>query len=137
MSLSLEIPAITLYAALRCTQSPPCTPASQARLSVASPKHLEAQLSRLVREVQRVTHVVEAQSLQIKQLSEVTSRMLEHQLRTLPSPASMGEVENSALKTIADHHAGECEDSDTPQKPSSGRNPTRKNKKRRRAGNRS
>ena len=123
---------VTVYAALRCAQSPPRTPSSQARMSVASPQYLESQLSRLVKQVQRVTHIVEAQSLQIKQLSEVTSRMLEHQLRTLPPRASMGEAKSNALKTIADCDADECEDNNSLQQPSSGHN--RQNTKRRRSG---
>ena len=70
---------------------------------------MESQLSDLTREVQRVTHIVAEQSLQIKQLREVACRMLEHQLRTLdqlPQAAAArgdGSSENGAASTAAGH----------------------------------
>ena len=98
---------------------------------------MESQLSDLTREVQRVTHIVAEQSLQIKQLREVACRMLEHQLRTLDQLPQVAAVrgdessENGAASTAAGHaeHSGTT-DNGALQRSSS--NNSRNKKKRRR-----
>ena len=102
---------------------------------------MESQLSDLTREVQRVTHIVAEQSLQIKQLREVACRMLEHQLRTLDQLPQVVAVrgdessENGAASTAASHAEHSGTDNGALQRSSS--NNSRNNKKRRHSETRS